>query len=893
MAFCGIVLLRNCIPLFLRDSRPVVDATQVSTGTLSGSVHMPAHPDVSQTVLEDEVEAQKQAAKQVSSRVLLRMETMTSATVIWLQVGVALSFALVDAFTITIFLQKFQYSNDLQILSELTSWFIVQLALVSVFFFILLTCAASWFQRVWKRQSAHRVWTQRQRLFVLDAAVLISLQSLVMALLIVSQSIAIAVPCPWFKQSVSLLSFIRWTLTNSILAWMCVMMRGMCWYRGSVQLPDPDRQLTIDAPWRRQAWANLPTLLIFLSTETVVVAKLAYRWIDVQEAVGVPACRTYPYDCTPSTGEFVINIITTVCLLVYAVYYIYLVVQARADHAKVPFTRYRVTYLYVQMHARHGIFIVVLLLVVSTVLRFVESKSCWSFADIQFGLIPTQLAITVLVCVVSILTAPCSDSMDNLKQRWLMEVAWSEPQREEALADRHIEFLSRQGEEAAAAEGGVLGTLRRMSIGLVRPSMTHMAEQAQGALRQAMGGTAGNAPGATPVSEPRLAMLCMETLLKSLYFCKLAYRLETPDSPVSIEHGLSLYPDLQHHELLLEPATDTRVLLVWGRSTLVVAFRGTVTRKNVLTDLEAWSTPHLPSRKNAYGRTLRVHSGFYRAWRTADLGDRLVSRLAQLLEGCPHGARPRALFTGHSLGGALAVLASIEFVRRAPQYAAGVSVYTFGSPRVGNGPFATEHRAAVPDCWSVINNQDPIPRIPKGWFHGAGHRVVVTPRGDLIIKPSTLELSVIFKSGGVAAHHRLPNYSLSLFSLFRAQFDAAKKMEGGALGVTILAGRLDVGQTLVLRYAGLREIMDASERRMPMPVEVYQLRKARKRAIARVEERAISGTSTTFSQDDSVISEQTALELVKQAGAMGEEDVLGDTSVVRDLGGKRVLGTQE
>lgn len=289
------------------------------------------------------------------------------------------------------------------------------------------------------------------------------------------------------------------------------------------------------------------------------------------------------------------------------------------------------------------------------------------------------------------------------------------------------------------------------------------------------------------------------------------------------------------------------------------------------------------------------------------------------------------------------MLASIEFVRRAPQYAAGVSVYTFGSPRVGNGPFATEHRAAVPDCWSVINNQvglmgngmgktrggvcvcdcfgvpdvpqilplqgmprrnpgnwrclplelrafdaqpcaavrpshhsirtrmllrgawsppqqesltvadtslirfvphsrpthkitppprkhqsqDPIPRIPKGWFHGAGHRVVVTPRGDLIIKPSTLELSVIFKSGGVAAHHRLPNYSLSLFSLFRAQFDAAKKMEGGALGVTILAGRLDVGQTLVLRYAGLREIMDARERRMPMPVEVYQLRKVR------------------------------------------------------------------
>lgn len=62
--------------------------------------------------------------------------------------------------------------------------------------------------------------------------------------------------------------------------------------------------------------------------------------------------------------------------------------------------------------------------------------------------------------------------------------------------------------------------------------------------------------------------------------------------------------------------------------------------------LQAWSTPHLPSRKNAYGRTLRVHAGFYRAWRTADLGDRLVSRLAQLLEDCPLGVRPRVLFTG-------------------------------------------------------------------------------------------------------------------------------------------------------------------------------------------------------------------------------------------------------
>ena len=32
-------------------------------------------------------------------------------------------------------------------------------------------------------------------------------------------------------------------------------------------------------------------------------------------------------------------------------------------------------------------------------------------------------------------------------------------------------------------------------------------------------------------------------------------------------------------------------------------------------------------------------------------------------------------------------------------------VYTFGSPRVGNHPFAREYRDAVPNTWTVINDK--------------------------------------------------------------------------------------------------------------------------------------------------------------------------------------------
>ena len=34
-----------------------------------------------------------------------------------------------------------------------------------------------------------------------------------------------------------------------------------------------------------------------------------------------------------------------------------------------------------------------------------------------------------------------------------------------------------------------------------------------------------------------------------------------------------------------------------------------------------------------------------------------------------------------------------------------VSCYTFGAPRTGNHAFAKEYNAAVPDTWSVINDQ--------------------------------------------------------------------------------------------------------------------------------------------------------------------------------------------
>ena len=60
---------------------------------------------------------------------------------------------------------------------------------------------------------------------------------------------------------------------------------------------------------------------------------------------------------------------------------------------------------------------------------------------------------------------------------------------------------------------------------------------------------------------------------------------------------------------------------------------------------------------------------------------------------------------GHSLGGAMATLAAFEIHGACPADKATVSCYTFGAPRTGNRAFAREYNAAVPDTWSIINDQ--------------------------------------------------------------------------------------------------------------------------------------------------------------------------------------------
>jgi len=139
---------------------------------------------------------------------------------------------------------------------------------------------------------------------------------------------------------------------------------------------------------------------------------------------------------------------------------------------------------------------------------------------------------------------------------------------------------------------------------------------------------------------------------------------------------------------------------------VVVAFRGTNSIERFPQNLKILLAPEGEG---------KVHGGYREAV------DLIWPRLSRHL-----GDRP-AWFTGHSLGGGLALVGA---ARHAPARA----VVTFGAPRVGN----RDYRDAFPTAaFRFVNNSDLVPDLPPGLgYHHVGRLLYFDRTGDLHEGPS-------------------------------------------------------------------------------------------------------------------------------------------------------------
>jgi triacylglycerol lipase len=154
-------------------------------------------------------------------------------------------------------------------------------------------------------------------------------------------------------------------------------------------------------------------------------------------------------------------------------------------------------------------------------------------------------------------------------------------------------------------------------------------------------------------------------------------------------------------EFITDKETDTQLFIAHSGSAIVIAFRGTEGSK-----IKDWFTDAgFGFKETVHGR---IHKGFDKAL------DSVWNEIETTLNKVHQYGQPLWI-TGHSLGGALAVLTAARLVLDLNDsiYKSINGLYTFGQPRVGDSKFVKELDEEIkPRYFRFVNDNDIVPRVP-------------------------------------------------------------------------------------------------------------------------------------------------------------------------------------
>lgn len=188
--------------------------------------------------------------------------------------------------------------------------------------------------------------------------------------------------------------------------------------------------------------------------------------------------------------------------------------------------------------------------------------------------------------------------------------------------------------------------------------------------------------------------------------------------------------------IVYDPGTDTQGFVAYrepdedGLGFAIIAFRGTQQIKDWLSNVDANKVPIKSPRAQQDRELGKVHRGFHNAYQSVH------PQILKHLEGLE--ALP-IYITGHSLGGALATLAT--------WYLSGdklAACYTFGAPRVGDKGLSDLFHTPI---YRINNGADPVPFVPASDIFVDGIKFLVRTIG-IVITPVNRLLPIVINWQG-------------------------------------------------------------------------------------------------------------------------------------------------
>ena len=194
--------------------------------------------------------------------------------------------------------------------------------------------------------------------------------------------------------------------------------------------------------------------------------------------------------------------------------------------------------------------------------------------------------------------------------------------------------------------------------------------------------------------------------------------IERPVNPTLVERGFNIFSG--------ENKNDVEAIIFVNSENVVVSIRGTEAK------LQEWLRINANLIKSSFFGWGKVHKGFKRflsaIWDDTEIGLGLESLLRQELS----DSNKQLWFTGHSLGGATALLAASAWHIHHGTTHPVTGIYTYGQPRVGNQKFKENFEAALGQrMYRFVNNNDIVTQVPTFFYKHVGIEKYLTASGAL------------------------------------------------------------------------------------------------------------------------------------------------------------------
>lgn len=688
---------------------------------------------------------------------------------------------------------------------------------------------------VWRNKKSYK---SRQKFLVWDARIIGVLALVDLVMVTIFYAFYYDSTCIPNTTVLSILGLFRSICSVGVLAWMTIAARLMQVYRKhrsrigyssgkdrkeedpvADEAPDdPDRILLIDQPIK----VILREQAVFLTVYGVVIAVLVVAAI-LQTAAGntfVPpidpsTCPPELFEneklsCSTKTPDIIGYVISSVAIIFFMVCYSIGVRKSWRAQKDLPNSHFRLSKIYLRIQMRYGRLLFVAIFFGDVITNLATLGTCRGVVQAVIGSPSSHLALAVYACTVLLLFAPARAN-DTYSHMIFKSIAWTEDDIPEKKRERleKIEMMNQH----------------QSLLNLTASPAKFLAKQI-------------GVPDTFALFEkPMESIFCVEYMCKLFFWSRAAYRgIEKGLPDYVTEENQDKYPytidtclqtfGMKEFEYFYEESTDTYAIMGSGNDTVVVSFRGTASNANIMTDLKAWSVryephPYLTSSDTLGGSDnalsskvfkapVRVHKGFYQAWTAEGFNTRVIDSVVERVNGMiANGSEPSKIkiyVTGHSLGGALAVLASVEVKIALPSQ--HIEVYTFGAPRVGNVAFGTYCNALIPDNWHIVGTNDPVARIPKGSYKRSGQRVTLGSLGNVDIHPTHFEASLFGSVGGKVSDHMLAVYGRRVGQFLKAQFVPSLSLSGASQGVAKLAKVMNLERTILVQPLDGKSLSD-------------------------------------------------------------------------------------